>query len=515
MKMTLIKKIALPFSLLAVIILAVFSSVYWLLDRQLLELVDTRDRMNQVESRIERLTADLQSGILALENDYFIAAAHQSLMIEQELRLLQIQEPLLVQPLAEAYPVFYAGMVSVSSLFLENRLQEGQVRLAELRQQRLQMSETIHRINDQLSERYASSVALLNGVMVSASLVMLLVLVAVLWLVKKLIAPVYQMRHMMQQIAEGAGDLTQTLPVNTSDEIGDIARAFNQMMQTLRSLISDVQGATHQIASAAEQQSQVTERSMQLVNEQRSQAEQVAAAVHEMAAASHQVSQNTVSATEAAHEGRASAERGEGVVRQEMGAIHQLAEEIEQAAGVIRELDHHSQEIGSVLQVIRDIAEQTNLLALNAAIEAARAGEQGRGFAVVADEVRNLANRTQEATKDIERTVDILQKGAAQAVEVMTRQQKEAHKDARMAEKVIAALGDINAAIQRIEDMNVQVSSAAEEQSAVAEEIDQNVTLINQGVQEIAAGAEQSTQASQSLAQLAEGLRTLVGRFRV
>ncbi|MBE0508094.1 MAG: methyl-accepting chemotaxis protein [Marinospirillum sp.] len=515
MKMTLIKKIALPFLLLAAIILTVFASVYWLLDRQLLELVDSRERMSRVELNIERITADLQSGILSLNDEYFIAAAQTSLLVEQELQWLQAQQPELLRGFNEQYQQFYAGMVAVSSVFLEQRVEEGQQRLSDLRLVRQEMSKVAAAVNTSLAERYASSVTLLNSVMMIASVVMLLVLVAVLWLVKFLIAPVYQMRQMMQQIAEGAGDLTQTLPANSSDEIGDIARAFNRMMQTLRSLINDVQSAAHQIASAAEEQSQVTERALELVHQQRSEAEQVAAAVHEMAAASQEVSDNTLAATEAAREGRNSAERGQALVQQEMSAVHELAEEIERAADVIRQLNTHSQEIGSVLQVIRDIAEQTNLLALNAAIEAARAGEQGRGFAVVADEVRSLANRTQDATKDIERTVDILQKGAADAVNVMTRQQSEAHKDAKMAEKVIAALADIQAAIQRIEDMNVQVSSAAEEQSAVAEEIDRNVTQINVGVQEIAAGTEQSTQASQSLAQLAEGLRDQVGRFKV
>ena len=515
MKMTLIKKIALPFSLLAVLLLGVFAGIYWLLERQLFELVETREQMNRVEIQVERLTADLQSGILSLDNSYFISAARTSLDIEADLLHLSQREPALILGLRDEYYAFYSGMVSVSSVFLEQRLQEGQQRLAELRQARERISRNANEVNMALGVRYQESVALINAVMIGASIIMLVVLIAVLMLVRLLIAPIAKMRSMMQAIAEGAGDLTQTLPVNSRDEIGEIAESFNRMMASLRTLIADVQSATNQIASAAEEQSQVTARTMVVINEQRSQAEQVAAAVHQMSAASHEVSDHTLAATNAAHQGHDSAESGRKLVVTEMEAIHDLAEEIEKAADVIRELDKHSSDIGMVLQVIRGIAEQTNLLALNAAIEAARAGEQGRGFAVVADEVRTLANRTQEATKDIAHTVEVLQRGASDAVSVMAHQQQEADKDVTMSEKVIAALDEIEGSIRHIEDMNIQVSSASEEQSAVAEEIDKNVTHINEGLQEIAAGAEQSTQASQSLAKLAEGLREMVGRFRV
>ena len=515
MKLTLIKKISLPFSLLAVTILLAFGTIYTLMDRQLLTLVEHRNRMNQVSSQIESIAADLQSGILAKDDRYFIAATRTSLAIESALTELEALHSDLLHGFMDQYHDFFTGMVAVSSVFLEHRQTEGERRLQELHNAREQITAAVRRINQALSARYEQSVSQMSRLMLAASVLMMLILAGVLWLVRHMISPIYKMRSMMQQIAEGEGDLTRTLPGNSQDEIGDIARAFNHMMQRLRGLIAEVQGATCQIASAAEQQSQVTARSLDLVNHLHSQAEQVSAAVHEMATASQEVSQSTIAAREAAHEGRSSTERGEDVVNSEMEAVHHLAEEIEHAAQVIRELNDHSHEIGGVLGVIRDIADQTNLLALNAAIEAARAGEQGRGFAVVADEVRSLANRTQEATREIEQTIDILQCGAGQAVDVMTKQQQEAHRDARMAEKVIAALTEIKAMIQQIEDMNTQVSSAAEEQSAVAEVIDQNVLQINNGVQEIASGTTQLATASESLALLADNLRQLVGRFKV
>jgi len=515
MKLTLIKKISLPFALLAVTILLAFGTIYTLLDRQLLTLVEQRNRMNQISSQIQSIAADLQSGILAQDDRYFISAAQASLQVESALKELEAQHADLLQGFMARYQSFYTGMVAVSSVFMEQRLTEGQRRLQELHTAREEITAATDAINQALSARYKQSVNLMDRLMLAASVLMLLILAAVLWMIRLTLKPIYQMRLMMQQIAAGEGDLTQTLPANSQDEIGDIARAFNRMMQRLRSLITDVQGATIQIASAAEQQSQVTAHSLDLVNHLHSQAEQVSAAVHEMASASQDVSQSTIAAREAAHEGRSSTERGEQVVNSEMEAVHHLADEIEEAAQVIRELNDHSHQIGGILGVIRDIADQTNLLALNAAIEAARAGEQGRGFAVVADEVRSLATRTQEATGEIEQTIEILQRGAGQAVNVMARQQEEAHKDARMAEKVIVALADIKTMIQKIEDMNIQVSSAAEEQSAVAEVIDQNVLQINNGVQEIASGTSQLATASQSLAQLADNLKQLAGRFRV
>lgn len=514
MKLSLIQKIAIPFILLAVVISGAFFAVYWLTERQLLVVAETREALKQTEVDIQRLAVDLQSGILSSDEGYFISAAANSVQIENQLRSLRQQEPEIMQGLLSQYHDYYAGMVAVSSVFLEQRLEEGQARLQELTRSRDAISRQVDSVSSELNQRYQQSIAFLNRMMVSAVVLMLLVLVGVLWFVKLIMSPVYQMRRMMQQIAEGAGDLTQALPEQSSDEMGDIARAFNRMMASLRRLVIDVQQACQQIATAAEQQSQVSQQTLQLASQQREQAEQAAVAVHEMASTSQDVSGNTQAAAEAACEGQQTTKSGRELVLAEMGAIHDLADEIERAAGVIRQLDTHSQEIGGVLQVIRDIADQTNLLALNAAIEAARAGDMGRGFAVVADEVRNLATRTQLATVDIEKTVEILQKGAADAVEVMAKQQKEAHKDAQMAEKVIAALDAIGEAIQRITDMNIQVSSATEEQSAVAEEIDRNVSAINQGIHDIAAGTDQTTQASQSLAQLAEELNNKVRQFK-
>lgn len=514
MKLSLIQKIAIPFVCLAVVISIAFGSVYWITERQLLALVDTREQLKQTESDINQLAADIQSGILSSDESYFISVAKNSINVESRIARLERIEPEIMQGLLNQYHEFFSGMVAVSSVFLEQRYDEGQARLIELVQLRESIGDTVERATEALNERYRAILQFLNQVMLMAIILMLFVLAGVLWFIKLIMKPIYQMRSMMQHIASGAGDLTQRLEINSRDEIGDIANAFNKMMSSLRELIRDVQQACTQIAAAAEQQTQVSKQTVEYASLQRSQAEQAAVAVHEMAATSQDVSGNTQLAADAARNGQETVDAGRQLVLKEMDSIRNLADQIEHAASVIRELDGQSQQIGGVLQVIRDIADQTNLLALNAAIEAARAGDLGRGFAVVADEVRNLANRTQLATVDIEKTVDILQKGASDAVAVMALQQDEAHKDAKMAEKVIAALDGIQQAIQQITDMNIQVSSAAEEQTAVAEEIDHNVSKINEGIHEIATGSTQVAEASESLAILAENLDVKVRQFK-
>jgi methyl-accepting chemotaxis protein len=261
--------------------------------------------------------------------------------------------------------------------------------------------------------------------------------------------------------------------------------------------------------------SSITEQATHSVRQQQNEIDQVATAMNEMTATVQEVARNAEQAAQAAQQADHSAQNGASVAGSARREITGLVDEVETSAGVIQELQSESENIGMVLDVIRGIAEQTNLLALNAAIEAARAGEQGRGFAVVADEVRTLASRTQKSTEEIHHMIERLQSGASNAVKVMTQARGKGQGGVGEMGRVTDTLGEIARAVASINDMNTQIASAAEEQSAVAEEINRNVSNISQGSAQSAQGTEQTAFASMELARLAADLQTLVARFKV
>ncbi|WP_422588584.1 methyl-accepting chemotaxis protein [Pseudomonas sp.] len=243
--------------------------------------------------------------------------------------------------------------------------------------------------------------------------------------------------------------------------------------------------------------------------------ELVATAVHEMTATAQDVARNATHAAEAASHADQAANNGKSIVHSTSQAIAALASEIGRAVTVVQTLAKDSENINAILVAIRGIAEQTNLLALNAAIEAARAGEQGRGFAVVADEVRNLAQKTQQATEEIQAMIQQLQHGTREVVKVMEDSQAKTDDSVKHAAEAAQALESITQAVSVINDMNTQIASAAEEQSAVAEDINRNVTNIGQVANEVASGADEASQASAELTKLAEQQRRLINQFRV
>ncbi|MBK1691171.1 methyl-accepting chemotaxis protein [Ectothiorhodospira mobilis] len=327
--------------------------------------------------------------------------------------------------------------------------------------------------------------------------------------------PMQQMTRGLRGIAQGDGDLSHRLEVKGNDEIGQSAQAFNAMMDNFRDLIARVLDSTAHLAQAASDLADITERTDAGVSKQRSEVDQLATAMNEMNATAQEVARNAQQGADATGEAQSAAQGGKEVVSGTMARIGQLADEVQQAADVIRELDKDSDEIGKVLDVIRGIAEQTNLLALNAAIEAARAGEAGRGFAVVADEVRSLANRTQSSTEEIQEMIERLQQASRRAVTVMEESKESAQSSRDSAAEADQALDAINSAVATINDVNSQVASAAEEQSAVAEEMNRNVTSISDAAEQNAQGARQTTEASEQLSRLARELQDLVGRFKV
>ena len=311
------------------------------------------------------------------------------------------------------------------------------------------------------------------------------------------------------------GDLTTRLKIKGNDEMQLIATDFNSMAEKFEALVQQIVSATSQLAAASEEVAVISQESAANLNNQRSETEQVATAMNEMSATVQEVARHAGDASGAAANADNEAKAGNSIVSLASTSIDELAHEVENASGVINQLADDSDKIGTVLDVIKGIAEQTNLLALNAAIEAARAGEQGRGFAVVADEVRTLAGRTQESTQEIEAMIDKLQSGAKNAVTAMESGREKATVGVEQTKQAGEALAAITRAVSTISEMNIQIASAAEEQSATTEEMNKNIININQLADETANSADQSTAASAELSKLASDLQNLVNQFKI
>jgi methyl-accepting chemotaxis protein len=312
-----------------------------------------------------------------------------------------------------------------------------------------------------------------------------------------------------------SGDLTQNIEVNSRDEIGELLTAINGMRQKLLDMLSDISDTTEQLSTASEEMSSITTQTSNTIQTQRSETEHVATAMNEMKATIQEVAVNINNTASAANEAREQTLEGRQVVQRSIDQINKLAEQVENSSITINNLEQHSEAINTVLDVIKGIADQTNLLALNAAIEAARAGEQGRGFAVVADEVRTLAGRTRQSTDEINEMIEKLQTGSRQAVAVMDQSRDESRSAVEFATQTGSAFASITQAVERINEMSTQIASASEEQGVVAEEINCNVVKINDMSNQTADGASEIAASSQNLAHMATGLRGLVARFNV
>jgi len=312
-----------------------------------------------------------------------------------------------------------------------------------------------------------------------------------------------------------AGDMTVSFQAHSRDELGELAQGFSETVRRIRSLIDQV---GHTVVAVEEQAGQVlavSARSNQAVSGQREQIEQVATAMNQMSATAQEVARSAALAADGAQQVNRESANGRTLVESQQGSIGRLAAEIDQTVLAINQLADDSRAIGQVLEVIRSIAEQTNLLALNAAIEAARAGEQGRGFAVVADEVRTLARRTQDSTAQIALMIQRLQDGVGAAVRAMGSSHQMAAGTVDEARQVQQALGNILGAVEGIVEQNQQIAAAVEQQTAVAHDIDQNIVAINQAAQDTTQGACQTEDASRALSGQVMELKRLIGAFRV
>ncbi|KPZ01949.1 Histidine kinase, HAMP region: chemotaxis sensory transducer [Pseudomonas syringae pv. aptata] len=316
-----------------------------------------------------------------------------------------------------------------------------------------------------------------------------------------------------QRIA--GGDLTQPIVSNSGDEAGQLLNALSDMQNGLKNTIQQITSASDQLASAAEELSAVTDESTRGLTRQNDEIQQAATAVNQMTAAVEEVARNAVSTSEASKSATDDAVDGRGQVDHTVKGITTMVHEITASTGAVSELAGHVREISKVLDVIRSIAEQTNLLALNAAIEAARAGEQGRGFAVVADEVRALAHRTQASTVEIEGMISTVQSGADGAVAAMGKSLSLATNTQELAQRAGAALEKITLGVATINERNLVIASASEEQAQVAREVDRNLINIQDLSTQSAAGANQTSASSQELSRLATSFNSLVANFKL
>lgn len=334
-----------------------------------------------------------------------------------------------------------------------------------------------------------------------------------LWTRNSITTPLGKVNAILGVVA--SGDLTKQLDDSAQDEFGELARNCNQVIGNLRQLIQGIISRSTQLAAASEQTSAITVQSTAAIREQKSQVTQAATATTEMSSTSQGVLQSSNDALAEIKHADAEAERVKGISSNNKQTILQLSQEVEQASKVINKLHQDSASIGSILDVIRGIAEQTNLLALNAAIEAARAGEQGRGFAVVADEVRSLASKTQSSTQEIQAMIQVLQSGAHAAVEAMNKGKRQAENCVAQTEVADQALDSITHAVHMAHDMSEQISHAAKEQNQVSHEISKLLESIVNIAEETASGAEQTSDSSHEVARLAEELRLSVDQFKV
>ena len=373
------------------------------------------------------------------------------------------------------------------------------------------LSEQLYQI--QLDRRDAESAQARTLQLISTLLALLVGVIAAVIITRQITGPLRDTLAVVERIA--SGDLSQDVKVTRRDELGVLQQGIARMGVTLRDLISGIRDGVTQIASAAEELSAVTEQTSAGANSQKVETDQVATAMHEMAATVQEVARNAEQASHAATGADEQARAGDRVVGEAIGQIERLAQDMHRSTEAMSLLQQESQKIGSVMDVIKSVAEQTNLLALNAAIEAARAGEAGRGFAVVADEVRGLAQRTQKSTEEIEELIAGLQQGTQQVASAMQGSRTLTDSSVELARKAGASLESITSTVSGIQSMNQQIAAAAEQQSAVAEEISRSILNVRDVSEQTAAASNETAASSVELARLGGQLQTLVSQFRV
>lgn len=419
-----------------------------------------------------------------------------------------------IQSLMEQYKARFIMLVTSNQ---EKGLTPKQGLMGDMRSTIHKTESMLQALKKDLQATIKSKIGSLDNLKLTTTIVALALTVTLIglisWLAISILHPIQSLEDTMTHAAND-NDLSLRVNVISKDEIGRTGQSFNTMLDKFQSIVEQVNGSATQMSAAAEQLAVITRETTNEINKQSTETDQVATAINEMAATVQEVAHNADVAATAASDSAQQASDGQKIVNDAINTIDVLAKEIEQAGSVINKLEEDGMQIGVILDVIKGIAEQTNLLALNAAIEAARAGEQGRGFAVVADEVRTLASRTQESTQEIQEMIESLQTGTTNAVEAMTTSREQASLGVDKISAAGDALSTIANGINSINDMNTQIASAAVEQGAVSEEINKNVVNITNIARSTSANSVQTQSASETVSQLSINLQALVAQFK-
>ena len=426
--------------------------------------------------------------------------------------------------LSDLWRINQQAKLDVLALIEQNQLQEAEIHLVEVEHpgwfairnqlqdlvkiQRERFTNTRNGIITQGQDDFTLAIGLALTSLILGGLLLLIISQRMVINLRNTVAA-------MKQLDSENSDLNHRLPVNSSDEVGQLAQAFNAFMARLQQLVTDVTNTSYEVREQMRIVSETSTRSSNEISNQRAETDQVATAMTQMSASVHQVASHANEAAEAGNRADIAAREGQEVVANTIKTINQLAEEIGFSAAAVRKLNEDSKHVSEVLEVINSVAEQTNLLALNAAIEAARAGEHGRGFAVVADEVRSLAERTRTSTQEIQDIISQWLTQSLKAVKAMEASQIKADATIEQANLADLALTEINFAVQQIHEMSIQIANAAEEQSSVAEEISERLVAIDQLANTSAESAIETLNAGEAAQQLSRHLRDLVERFKI
>ena len=457
----------------------------------------------------------LNDGFEEAENN-----AKQFRLLIEKLIVLDSENTAKYQAMLPVFNAYYNTGIKMAQSYIDTGPDGGNKMMTQFDEVAANISEEVDSFLLNIEEETAAALATQQDLAQSSgrlitigSLIVLLGIGLVYLIMSRVLGCLPKIIAEMDKVA--GGDLTSCIDVNRQDEFGQLMRALQTMQKKLLEMVSKIGDTTSQLSTTAEEVSVVMAQTNENIQQQQSETEQIAISMDELCTAAGEVATNVVNTSAAANGASVEADNGQKVVNETVVSVQSLASQIESTASVIAEVEKSSENINTMLDVIKSIAEQTNLLALNAAIEAARAGEQGRGFAVVADEVRTLAGRTQQSTEEINHIIDILQSGSHKAVKSMNQSRELAGAVVEQATLAGTSLTTISSSVSEIDNMSTQIATATEQQNAVAENMKNNIDNINNMAIDNATSTQQTSEAGQDLARMASELQSLVEQFHI